>query len=101
MIFMRMLECPGRGVWLGGNAIPSLRGGSDQSPGDGASAFETMKMAIIAKSSSQLSSVGTEAWSRAFLIRSFEERLLQLFSQGKLFGTVHTCIGQEFTGIAV
>src|ERR1700687_3542943 len=42
-----------------------------------------------------------EVWSRAFLIRSFEERLLQLFSQGKLFGTVHTCIGQEFTGIAV
>lgn len=40
-------------------------------------------------------------WSRAFLIRSFEERLLQLFSEGKLFGTVHTCIGQEFTGIAV
>jgi 2-oxoisovalerate dehydrogenase E1 component len=26
---------------------------------------------------------------------------LTLFSQGKLFGTVHTCIGQEFTGIAV
>ena len=40
-------------------------------------------------------------WSRAFLIRSFEERLLKLFSEGKLFGTVHTCIGQEFTGVAV
>ena len=25
-------------------------------------------------------------------------RLLDLFSQGKLYGTVHTCIGQEFTG---
>jgi 2-oxoisovalerate dehydrogenase E1 component len=41
------------------------------------------------------------SWSHAFLIRSFEERLLKLFSEGKLFGTVHTCIGQEFTGVAV
>ncbi|HTJ31240.1 MAG TPA: thiamine pyrophosphate-dependent enzyme [Acidobacteriaceae bacterium] len=41
------------------------------------------------------------SWSRAFLIRAFEERLLKLFSEGKLFGTVHTCIGQEFTGVAV
>ncbi len=43
----------------------------------------------------------TVSWSHAFLIRSFEERLLKLFSEGKLFGTVHTCIGQEFTGVAV
>ncbi|SCM79297.1 Pyruvate dehydrogenase E1 component subunit alpha [uncultured Pleomorphomonas sp.] len=28
-------------------------------------------------------------------IRLVEERLLELFSQGKLGGTVHTCIGQE------
>ena len=35
------------------------------------------------------------------LIRRTEERLLELFSQGKLFGTVHTCIGQEFVGVAV
>lgn len=41
------------------------------------------------------------AWPDAFLIRAFEQRLLQLFAEGKLFGTVHTCIGQEFTGIAV
>jgi 2-oxoisovalerate dehydrogenase E1 component len=41
------------------------------------------------------------SWSSAFLIRAFEERLLKLFSEGKLFGTVHTCIGQEFTGVAV
>ncbi len=40
-------------------------------------------------------------WARAFLIRSFEQRLLQLFSEGKVFGTVHTCIGQEFAGIAL
>jgi 2-oxoisovalerate dehydrogenase E1 component len=37
----------------------------------------------------------------AFLIRGVERRLLDLFAQGKLFGTVHTCIGQEWTGVAV
>ena len=42
-----------------------------------------------------------KAFATAFLIRAFEERLLRLFSEGKLFGTVHTCIGQEFSGIAV
>ena len=40
-------------------------------------------------------------YSKAILIRAVEERLLELFSQGRLFGTVHTCIGQEFTGLAV
>jgi 2-oxoisovalerate dehydrogenase E1 component len=37
----------------------------------------------------------------ALLIRATEERLLKLFSEGKLFGTVHTCIGQEFVGVSV
>ena len=37
----------------------------------------------------------------ALLIRKTEQRLLELFKQGKLFGTIHTCIGQEFVGIAV
>lgn len=40
-------------------------------------------------------------YGEAFLIRSVEKRLLKLFSEGKLFGTVHTCIGQEFSGVAV
>lgn len=35
------------------------------------------------------------------LIRAVEERLLKLFSEGKIFGTVHTCIGQEWTGVAI
>src|SRR3954464_11813509 len=39
--------------------------------------------------------------TQAMLIRGVEQRLLSLFSEGKLFGTVHTCIGQEWTGIAV
>jgi 2-oxoisovalerate dehydrogenase E1 component len=49
-----------------------------------------------------------EVWSRrrdevrhAVLIRRTEQRLLALYAEGKMFGTVHTCIGQEFVGIAV
>jgi 2-oxoisovalerate dehydrogenase E1 component len=38
---------------------------------------------------------------RALFIRRTEERLLALFKDGKIFGTVHTCLGQEFTGVAV
>lgn len=34
----------------------------------------------------------------AFLIRRTEEALLRLFGEGRLHGTVHTCLGQEFTG---
>ena len=37
----------------------------------------------------------------ALLIRRTEQRLLALFAEGKLFGTVHTCIGQEFSAVAV
>ncbi len=38
---------------------------------------------------------------RAMTIRMTEQRLLELFAAGKLFGTVHTCIGQELVGPAV
>jgi len=36
----------------------------------------------------------------AVRIRKVEEKFLQLFSEGKLNGTVHTCVGQEFSAIA-
>ncbi len=42
-----------------------------------------------------------EFYQKALLIRQVEKKLLHLFSQGKLFGTVHTCIGQEFSGVAL
>jgi 2-oxoisovalerate dehydrogenase E1 component len=42
-----------------------------------------------------------EVFATAALIREVEQRLLRLFAEGKLFGTVHTCIGQELTGVAV
>ncbi len=36
----------------------------------------------------------------AMLIRGVEEKFLELFSLGKLNGTVHTCVGQEFSAVA-
>jgi len=36
----------------------------------------------------------------AVLIRRAEAMLLELFSGGRLHGTVHTCIGQEFSAVA-
>jgi len=37
---------------------------------------------------------------QALTIRAVEEKFLSLFSEGKLNGTVHTCVGQEFSAIA-
>src|SRR3982751_2114814 len=36
----------------------------------------------------------------ALRIRKVEEKFLELFSEGKLNGTVHTCVGQEFSAVA-
>src|SRR5690349_19721372 len=36
----------------------------------------------------------------ALRIRIVEEKFLKLFSEGKLNGTVHTCVGQEFSALA-
>ncbi len=38
---------------------------------------------------------------QVLLIRRFEELLLRLYSEGKLNGTVHTCVGQEFSAVAL
>jgi 2-oxoisovalerate dehydrogenase E1 component len=48
-----------------------------------------------------LESAEERALARMLLIRGVEERLLALFSEGKLFGTTHTCIGQEACAVAV
>jgi 2-oxoisovalerate dehydrogenase E1 component len=37
----------------------------------------------------------------ALLIRAVERKFLLLFAQGRMNGTVHTCIGQEFCAVAV
>jgi 2-oxoisovalerate dehydrogenase E1 component len=38
---------------------------------------------------------------QAILIREVETTFLELFSQGRMNGTVHTCTGQEFSAVAV
>jgi pyruvate dehydrogenase E1 component alpha subunit len=37
----------------------------------------------------------------AVLIRHFERKLLELFEQGLLSGTTHTCLGQEYVPVAL
>ena len=43
-------------------------------------------------------SLAHDILKKAILIRETEETLLDLFSKGRLNGTVHTCIGQEYMG---
>lgn len=38
---------------------------------------------------------------KAYLIRAAETAFLELFKQGLLRGTVHTCVGQEFSALSV
>lgn len=40
-------------------------------------------------------------FSHIAFVRMFENKLLTLFSEGKLNGTTHTCIGQEINGLVV
>ncbi len=56
-----------------------------------------MKNQVISKF---FSPVNQDLFQRAVLIRAVENKLLQLFSEGKLNGTVHTCVGQEFSALA-
>ncbi|MDD5630135.1 MAG: thiamine pyrophosphate-dependent enzyme, partial [Elusimicrobia bacterium] len=42
-----------------------------------------------------------ELFRQGLLIRAVERRLLELFEQGRLSGTIHTCIGQELCAAAL
>lgn len=55
----------------------------------------------LAKSSTPISEIPEYLIEEGLLIRLVEEKFLALFSQGKMNGTVHTCVGQEFSAIAV
>jgi acetoin:2,6-dichlorophenolindophenol oxidoreductase subunit alpha len=46
-------------------------------------------------------SISDEDLDLLLLIRNFEQSLLDLFAQGKLNGTTHSCIGQEYIPVAV
>lgn len=41
------------------------------------------------------------AYLDAYKIRKVEQSLLDLFGQGLVGGTIHTCVGQEFSGVAL
>jgi 2-oxoisovalerate dehydrogenase E1 component len=43
----------------------------------------------------------TDEIKDGIMIRLVEQRLLELFSEGRINGTVHTCVGQELTGVFV
>ena len=45
--------------------------------------------------------INNKDYELAWLIREFENELLNQFTLGNLHGTVHTCIGQEFSAISV
>lgn len=40
-------------------------------------------------------------YEKSVLIRKFETRLLELYSEGRLFGTTHTYVGQEATAVSL
>lgn len=48
-----------------------------------------------------LASVSDEDLDLLLLIRNFEQSLLELFAQGKLNGTTHSCLGQEYIPVAM
>jgi 2-oxoisovalerate dehydrogenase E1 component len=56
---------------------------------------------LVARPDKAAATALEDAFARMALIRAVEERLLALFSEGKLFGTTHTCIGQETCAFAV
>jgi pyruvate dehydrogenase E1 component alpha subunit len=48
-----------------------------------------------------LSELAESDLAMLLLIRHFETSLLELFSEGKLNGTTHTCLGQEYVPVAL
>ncbi len=44
--------------------------------------------------------IGVERLRQAVVIREVETAFLNLFAEGRLHGTVHTCVGQEFSALA-
>jgi TPP-dependent pyruvate/acetoin dehydrogenase alpha subunit len=60
---------------------------------------ETLQVCDVHTASSQ--ELRWPLYRTMFQIRRVEEALLQLYSRGLLFGTVHTCIGQEVCSAGV
>jgi TPP-dependent pyruvate/acetoin dehydrogenase alpha subunit len=56
---------------------------------------------IEAMDCSELSAIADEDLRVALLIRHFEHKVLDLFGQGLINGTTHTCLGQEYIPVAL
>jgi 2-oxoisovalerate dehydrogenase E1 component len=48
----------------------------------------------------KIQKIDADFFKLALMIRRTEDKFLELFDQGKMNGTVHTCNGQEFSAIA-
>ena len=59
------------------------------------------RMAHDSGSPDSLSALADEDLELALLIRHFEQKLLDLFAQGQINGTTHTCLGQEYIPVAL
>jgi 2-oxoisovalerate dehydrogenase E1 component len=73
-----------------GNVVKTARGGKSQTA-DARRGSEMLALHPRARS----------IFEKAVKSRLVEESLLDLFSLGKLHGTVHTCIGQELSGAVI
>lgn len=60
-------------------------------------------MKLISKETEQVivGDLTAQLYYQMILIRIFEEQVLELFTQGQLFGTTHCCIGQEAIAVSV
>jgi 2-oxoisovalerate dehydrogenase E1 component len=80
-------------------AIQSARESWDESVAPGlVASFMKLAREAPALSCQNLDSAWIE---EALRIRAVEEKLLSLFASGKMNGTVHTCVGQELSAVAV
>jgi 2-oxoisovalerate dehydrogenase E1 component len=48
----------------------------------------------------KIQKINVDFFKLALMIRRTEDKFLELFDQGKMNGTVHTCNGQEFSAVA-
>src|SRR5438105_13996883 len=60
-----------------------------------------MNASVIEAKSTMTPAVEQHIVRQAILSRKVDEKLLELFAKGKISGTIHTCIGQEFSGSVV
>jgi TPP-dependent pyruvate/acetoin dehydrogenase alpha subunit len=58
------------------------------------------KQRDLSPAASLSAEVREDLYRRILLIRLFEERVLDLFGEGRLAGTTHTCVGQEAVAVA-